>query len=53
MKHLVQIFTDPGGKRTLSVGSICLVNPFKQAAGRASQASQHAAEIEPTEVEED
>jgi hypothetical protein len=29
-KHLVQIYTDPGGMRTLSVGSICFHDPRKR-----------------------
>lgn len=28
-KHLVQLYTDPGGMRTLSVGSIRLKDPRK------------------------
>jgi len=29
-KHLVQIYTDPGGMRTLSLGSICFRDPRRR-----------------------
>jgi hypothetical protein len=43
-KHLVQLWTDPGGMRTLSVGSIRLKDPRRVAAGIAREAAQHAEE---------
>lgn len=51
-KHLVQIWTDPGGLRTLSVGSICLQNPTKVEAGRRAAAAA-ASIIEPHEEEDE
>jgi hypothetical protein len=48
-KHLVQLWTDPGGMRTLSVGSLRLKDPNKVAAGNAAavtRATREAAEDE-------
>lgn len=41
VKHLVQLWTDPGGVRTLSVGSIRLKDPGKVAAGKKAAAALH------------
>jgi hypothetical protein len=38
-KHLVQLWTDPGGMRTLSVGSIKLKDPKRVAAAKARHAA--------------
>ena len=38
-KHLVQIWTDPGGMRTLSVGSIKLKDPKRLEAARRRHAA--------------
>jgi hypothetical protein len=38
-KHLVQIWTDPGGMRTLSVGSIKLKDPKQSEAARRRHAA--------------
>lgn len=42
-KHLVQLWTDPGGMRTLSVGSIKLKDPKRSAAAKARYEREHAA----------
>lgn len=39
-KHLVQLWTDPGGMRTLSLGSIHLRDPNKVKAGKAAAAAR-------------
>jgi len=38
-KHLVQVWTDPGGMRTLSVGSLRLKDPKRSAAAKARHAA--------------
>jgi hypothetical protein len=38
-KHLVQLNTDPGGVRTLSLGSLQLKDPKKSAAAKARHAA--------------
>lgn len=42
-KHLVQLWTDPGGYRVLTVGSIRLKDPGRVAAGLARAAAEEAA----------
>jgi len=42
-KHLVQLWTDPGGMRTLSVGSIKLKDPKRSAAAKARHKRERAA----------
>lgn len=42
-KHLVQLWTDPGGMRVLSVGSIRFQDPGKVRAGQAAAAKRDAA----------
>lgn len=39
-KHMVQLWTDPGGMRTLNVGCIRLKDPGKVAAGKAAAATR-------------
>ena len=41
-KHLVQLWTDPGGMRTLSVGSLRLKDPKRVAAAKARHAREAA-----------
>lgn len=43
-KHLVQLWTDPGGMRTLNVGCLRLKDPGKVAAGRAAAETRAANE---------
>jgi hypothetical protein len=45
-KHLVQLWTDPGGMRTLSVGSIKLKDPKRVAAAKARHERERAAAAE-------
>lgn len=39
-KHLIQVWTDPGGLRTLTVGSIRLKDPRKVKAGQDAAATK-------------
>lgn len=41
LKHLLDLTTDPGGRRVLSVGSIRLKDPGKVAAGKRAAAALH------------
>lgn len=41
-KHLVQLWTDPGGMRTLSVGSIQLKDPKRSEAAKKRHAAKAA-----------
>jgi hypothetical protein len=43
-KHLIQLWTDPGGMRTLTVGSIKLKDPKRVAAGFAREDARRAEE---------
>lgn len=49
-KHLVQLWTDPGGLRTLSVGSIRLKDPGRVAAGIAAAEAREMGLIDQDDV---